>query len=68
MFEDDPVAEVTIDCPYCGASFSALVDASAGACDYIEDCAVCCQPIEFHLREQSNGELELSVARGDDTF
>ena len=68
MLEQDPMEEITIDCPYCGAQFSALVDYSAGECDYIEDCAVCCQPIEFHLREQDDGELRLSVTRGDDTF
>ena len=26
--------------------------------DYIEDCQVCCRPIEFHLREQAGGWLE----------
>jgi hypothetical protein len=68
MFEHDPVAEVAIDCPYCGSQFSVLVDSSEGECDYIEDCAVCCQPIEFHLREEGGGELQLSVTRGDDAF
>ena len=68
MFERDPTGEVTIDCPYCGAQFSALIDYSAGECDYIEDCAMCCQPIEFHLRERGDDRLQLSVTRGDETF
>ena len=29
--------------------------------DYIEDCQVCCRPIEFHLREQAGGWLEAEV-------
>jgi len=64
----DPLTETDIDCPYCGSPFSVLVDASSGECDYIEDCVVCCQPIEFHLRAQGNGELQLCVGRGDDTY
>ena len=38
---------VTVRCPYCGESFETSVDCSAGAFRYIEDCQVCCQPIEL---------------------
>jgi hypothetical protein len=38
---------VTVQCPYCGESFETAVDWSAGAFRYIEDCHVCCQPIEL---------------------
>lgn len=38
-----------IRCPWCGERFEALVDASAGTAEYVEDCAVCCRPIVFHL-------------------
>ena len=38
---------VTVPCPYCGESFETAVDWSAGAFRYIEDCQVCCQPIEL---------------------
>ena len=38
---------VTVRCPYCGESFETAVDCSAGAFRYIEDCQVCCQPIEL---------------------
>ena len=34
-----------IQCPYCGESIEILVDDSAGAQRYIEDCQVCCRPI-----------------------
>jgi hypothetical protein len=39
-----------IQCPYCGERFDTLVDAGSGAAVYIEDCQVCCQPIEFELQ------------------
>jgi hypothetical protein len=48
---------VTIDCPYCGESFSTQVDASAGSQSYVEDCAVCCRPIEVAIDVGDEGEL-----------
>ena len=38
-----------VDCPYCGECFETDVEIYAGSQDYIEDCPVCCRPIEFPL-------------------
>jgi hypothetical protein len=58
---------ITIDCPYCGEPFEAEVDCSGGNQDYIEDCPVCCCPIEFRLETGSDGEfLHLAARRDDD--
>ena len=55
-----------IQCPYCGEAFETLIDVSAGSATYIEDCQVCCQPIEFKVEVDHDGALEsLSVGRGD---
>lgn len=43
--------ESTISCPYCGEAITILIDESAGAQQYIEDCQVCCRPIEIHVDE-----------------
>jgi hypothetical protein len=48
---------VTIHCPYCGEGFETSVDLSGGSQSYIEDCAVCCRPIEIVLRVDDEGEL-----------
>jgi len=48
---------VTLHCPYCGESFESSVDCSAGSQAYIEDCAICCRPIEVRLRVSDDGEL-----------
>ncbi len=48
---------VTIHCPYCGESFETMADASAGSQHYIEDCAVCCRPIEVRVRVSDNSEI-----------
>ncbi len=57
---------VFVDCPYCGEGFETSADASAGPCKYVEDCQVCCQPIEMELRVDENGGFqELVTRRGD---
>ena len=65
----DPSAGVEfmiVHCPYCGEAFEASIDASAGSCSYVEDCQICCQPIELALRVDDNGmPLELIARRGD---
>lgn len=48
---------VVIHCPYCGESYETAVDLSVGSQNYIEDCAVCCRPIEIALRVGDAGEL-----------
>ena len=57
---------VRVSCPYCGEEFETSADASAGLCSYVEDCQVCCQPIEMELRVDENGAFqELVLRRGD---
>jgi Cysteine-rich CPXCG len=55
-----------VECPYCGEAFETRVDASAGSCTYVEDCQVCCQPIEMELHVAEDGTMErLTTRRGD---
>jgi hypothetical protein len=57
---------VRVACPYCGEEFETSVDASAGLCSYVEDCQICCQPIDMELRVDENGAFsELVLRRGD---
>lgn len=60
------IDSVHIRCPFCGERFEALVDASAGESDYIEDCPVCCRPIELHLRTGSDGDFQGLDAERDE--
>jgi len=58
---------VVIHCPYCGEAFETSVDLSAGSQRYIEDCAVCCKPIEVLLRVgEDGGLLDVSTATDRD--
>jgi formate dehydrogenase maturation protein FdhE len=53
--------EATFMCPYCGESISMVFDLSADAQEYIEDCEVCCRPIQVNY-QVSCGELVNVVA------
>ncbi|MFK5914655.1 MAG: CPXCG motif-containing cysteine-rich protein [Woeseiaceae bacterium] len=39
----------TLDCPYCGESIDIVIDCSIAEQDYIEDCQVCCRPINLYV-------------------
>jgi len=55
-----------VECPYCGESFETPADTSSGSARYIEDCQICCQPIEFSLEVDQAGVLQsLSALRND---
>ncbi|HXS20937.1 MAG TPA: CPXCG motif-containing cysteine-rich protein [Steroidobacteraceae bacterium] len=55
-----------VQCPYCGETFDTAIDLSAGSTSYIEDCQVCCQPIEFRLEVADDGTLaSLETRRSD---
>lgn len=60
------LVEEAISCPYCGEPISVLIDTSVASQRYIEDCQVCCQPIEFAVELDPAGEPEVSVFREDD--
>ncbi len=49
----------SIHCPYCGESIDVLIDSSVDAQDYIEDCQVCCRPINFSVSIEPGGEVRL---------
>jgi hypothetical protein len=55
-----------IDCPYCGESFETSVDCSAGGQQYVEDCPVCCQPIDMCTNIDLDGNLQSLLARRGD--
>ncbi len=39
----------TVQCPYCGEIIDIQVDTTVELQNYIEDCSVCCRPIEFSI-------------------
>ncbi|MGR9043725.1 MAG: CPXCG motif-containing cysteine-rich protein [Gammaproteobacteria bacterium] len=57
--------EVSLQCPYCGETISVLVDTSAGAQEYFQDCSVCCSPI-FFIVDLSDGDVPHIVCKRED--
>lgn len=45
-------------CPYCWEEISMLLDPSIQQQHYVEDCEICCNPIEINSQFNSNNELE----------
>jgi hypothetical protein len=64
--EPELTGVIEVACPYCGEGFATAIDLSAGSQSYIEDCQVCCQPIEMRLVVDARGALEsFEAARAD---
>jgi hypothetical protein len=62
----DALRFTAIQCPYCGEPFETQIDSSAGSASYIEDCQVCCRPIEISLEVGADGEPSSVTARRSD--
>jgi hypothetical protein len=60
----NPEHFATLWCPYCGEANEVLVEPAAGTQSYVEDCQVCCRPIEIRL--MPDGEAWVLEARRDD--
>jgi len=57
---------VDVDCPYCGERYVTPIDLTAGSASFIEDCQVCCRPIELEAEVGADGTLEsLAIRRLD---
>jgi len=52
-----PEEFVGVRCPWCGERLETRVDVTAGDTAYIEDCEVCCRPIEFSVERADGGAL-----------
>lgn len=48
-------------CPYCNAQISMLLDISVPQQRYIEDCEVCCNPIEISFTVEGGELTEFSA-------
>lgn len=51
----------TIYCPYCGEQFEIVIDPSEAEQIYIEDCYICCRPIELTVIVDESGDAMVSA-------
>jgi hypothetical protein len=45
----DILVESEIQCPHCGEIYQTMIDTSQGDHSTIEDCPVCCRPIQLNV-------------------
>lgn len=50
-------------CPYCWQPISMLLDLSVNEQSYIEDCEICCQPIQITYRADEEEILYFDAIR-----
>ncbi|MDE2234557.1 MAG: CPXCG motif-containing cysteine-rich protein [Gammaproteobacteria bacterium] len=57
---------VSVQCPYCGENIDLLVDCSVENQHYVEDCLVCCRPMDVRVSLDGDGRASVVVSREDD--
>jgi len=57
---------VEIQCPYCGESIEIVVDCSVESQSYIEDCQVCCRPMNLVVTVDEEGIPFVQTSQEDD--
>ena len=57
--------EQQVSCPYCGEWFTLFIDLSQLSHHTIEDCYVCCRPIEFAIESDGEQLLHIEAATDD---
>ena len=60
------IIETSVQCPYCWERFILLVDGSVEDQEYIEDCEVCCRPIDFIVLVDEDGEVRVDARLQDE--
>jgi hypothetical protein len=58
--------EAAITCPYCAEGIVILADPSVPQQVYVEDCAVCCQPMVVRAEVAEDGSVRVEARREDD--
>ena len=53
--------EYFFQCPYCWEEISMLIDHSQNHQSYIEDCEVCCNPIQLNISIENNEIIDFQA-------
>lgn len=60
----DYLIETDVRCPWCGEVYPTTIDTSQGDHSTIEDCAVCCRPIELNVACEPGELASVESSRG----
>ena len=53
--------EREVTCPHCWEPHRLFIDTSEGSARYVEDCAVCCHPMDVTLTVHRDDVVDVSV-------
>ncbi|MBD5779144.1 CPXCG motif-containing cysteine-rich protein [Pelagicoccus sp. NFK12] len=56
----------TVACPYCGEAVGVVINCTLTSQEFVEDCQVCCRPIQFSVMVDEDGEIVDLQARSED--
>ena len=56
------IHETDITCPHCGETFPLQIDTSQSRQTLIEDCSVCCRPIQLNVRSIPGEIVDLTIS------
>lgn len=51
----------SIQCPYCGETIDLVIDDSVDQQQYVEDCHVCCRPINIAVAVKEDGSVAVQA-------
>lgn len=51
----------SIQCPYCGETIDLVIDDSVDHQQYVEDCHVCCRPINIVVVVEEEGSIAVQA-------
>ena len=61
-----PLISLEVQCPYCWEQIDIVVDNCGENQQYIEDCTVCCRPINFKIILNENQQVQVNAYTDDD--
>ena len=59
-----PLETREVECPYCGESIEVDIEPLEESQSFIEDCTVCCRPIQYHTVSGADG-VEVTASRSE---
>ncbi len=57
---------ISVQCPYCGEMIEVVIEYAGENQQYIEDCQVCCQPINFLVTDDGLQDVHVRVFTDND--
>ena len=55
--------EYQLTCPYCWEVYSLVMESEADTVELIEDCQICCHPIQLRMETAKDGQVILHAER-----